>query len=371
MIGGSQVTARAGHYPKELALAIVRGVEREFDKQYGKRRHDALAGEAMDEADDTAVETPGPHGFCESSGSDEDDHHLDLAEPSQKIPAGVKMAIKRLHDATGHRSNRRLARALVLSGAPPEVVKAAKLHRCSVCDERRAPKHQKPASLPTPKDVSDQVHVDVFEAYDSRGERSYIVHAVDFASRFQMAERLDDKSAESMVRFFKLRWIPIMGAPRVLVADQGKEFVAWRFEEMCAEHGILLWHTAIQAPFQNGVCERAGGILKTLIAAIVKSQSVLGKDEMSMAVQESVSCYNQDINELGVSQCQAALGRQPRLQGDVLSGNSIVEHDLVDSRPSLIRQIALRECGKVAMARLHYSRGLRRALTSQSRTTTL
>ena len=371
VMGGSKITQPAGHYPKELAQAILRGVEREFDKQFkSQSAHVALAAEAEDEADDTAVEASGPFGF-ESSGSDEDDHRLDLADPSRKIPAGVKMAVKRLHDSTGHRSNRRLARALVLSGAPPEVVQAAKTHRCSVCDERRAPKHQKPASLPTPKDVSDQVHCDVFEAYDSQGVRSYVVHAVDFASRYQMAECLEDKSAESMVKFFKMRWIPVMGAPRVLVADQGREFVAWRFEEMCAEHGILLWHTAIQAPFQNGICERSGGILKTLIAAIVKSQSVIGKDEMAMAVQEAVGCYNQDINELGVSPCQAALGRQPRLQGDVLAGNSIAEHDLLDNKPSLIRQIALRECGKVAMARLHYSQGLRRALVSQSRTTTL
>ena len=119
------------------------------------------------------------------------------------------------------------------------------------------------------------------------------MHVIDFASRFQMAELLEDKSSDSVIKFFKLRWLPVMGAPRVLVADQGREFISWKFEEMCAEHGILLWHCAIQAPWRNGLCERGGGILKTLI---VRSHSIIGRSEMALAVQEAVMSYNQDIN---------------------------------------------------------------------------
>ena len=75
--------------------------------------------------------------------------------------------MKRLHESTGHRSNKRLARALVLAGAPREVVHAAKCHRCSLCDEKKPPKARRPASLPTPRDVGDQVHIDVLEVFDN------------------------------------------------------------------------------------------------------------------------------------------------------------------------------------------------------------
>ena len=147
-----------------------------------------------------------------------------------------------------------------------------------------------------------------------------------------MAELLDDKSSESAIKFLKMRWFPVMGAPRVLVADQGREFISWRFEEMCAEMGILLWHCAVQAPWQNGVCKRGGGILKTLATAVVKSHSVIRKDELAMTVQEAVD--NQDVNEAGVTPLQAAFGRQPRLHGDVLGdlGNSVSIHGLLDSK---------------------------------------
>ena len=96
------------------------------------------ANEAMavdgEEADGDVPEVDDGPGPLESSGSENEDG---IPQESLKVPAAIKTAVKRLHETTGHRSNRRLARALVLSGAPREVVHAAKVHRCSVCDESR------------------------------------------------------------------------------------------------------------------------------------------------------------------------------------------------------------------------------------------
>ena len=88
----------------------------------------------------------------------ESEEELVPAEGQPKMSAGVKVAVKKLHEATGHRDNKRLARALVLAGAPAEVVAAAKAQKCELCDEQRPPKSRRPASLPTPRDTSDQVH---------------------------------------------------------------------------------------------------------------------------------------------------------------------------------------------------------------------
>jgi len=134
-------------------------------------------------------------------------------------------------------------------------------------------------------------------------------------------------------------------------------FVSWEFEQLCSENASLLWHCAVQAPWQNGLCERGGGIIKALLHSIVKSQGVTVKEDLDLALQEAITSYNGDVNELGVSPAQAALGRQPRLQGDVLGdfGQRVAEHGLIDSRPSLARQVAMRETARVAMARLHFS----------------
>ena len=105
----------------------------------------------------------------------------------------------------------------------------------------------------------------------------------------------------------KIRRFPVFGPHRVMVADQGKEFVSWAFERLCSEHSTLLWRSAVQAPWQNGLCERSGGILKAVLSAIAKSKSIQGSDEMNMALQEAVTAYNHDINDNGVSPSQAAL----------------------------------------------------------------
>eukprot|EP00435_Cladocopium_sp_Y103_P052715 s994_g16.t1 len=335
VIGGSKITARAGHYPGQLAKTLVKAMEEEFERQFAVQPKEALA---MEDGGGEEEEEPMAPGVDVPSSSE--DGQPDGLEKVAISPA-VKQAVKRLHENTGHRSNKRLARALSLTGAPPEVIRAARLHKCSVCQEMRAPKASRPASLPTPKDVSDQ-----------------------------LAEVLPDKSSKSVTTFLKKRWFPIFGTPRVLIADQGREFVSWEFEQLCAENSILLWHCAVQAPWQNGLCERGGGVIKAILNSIIKSQSVMGKDDMDLALQEAITAYNGDVNELGVSPAQAAMGRQPRIQGDVL-GDFGQRVGLVDSRPSQARQVAMRETARVAMARLHFSRGLRKALLSRSRNTTV
>ena len=368
VIGGAKVTSRAGHYPIALARAFVKGMERQFHVDHAQSREVlAVDGQEVEAEDlDIAVDPA-------QSESDISSVEGEADEKEVRIPAAVRTAVKRLHENTGHRSKRRLCRALVLSGAPKEVILAAKHLRCSLCDEKQRPKSRRPTALPTPKDVSDQVHIDVFEAEDAQGQKVYVVHAIDWTSRFQMAEALQHKSSAAISKWFQERWLPIFGPPRVLVADQGREFISWEFQELCDRHSTLLHHIPVQAPWANGVCERGGGILKTLLECCVKSHSVVGFEEMQLAVQECTMAYNADINELGVSPCQAAIGRQPRMIGDTLGsvGQRLAEHGLIDSRPSLARQVALRETARLAMTRLHFSRGLRRAELARSRSSTM
>ena len=370
VLGGSRITSNAGHYPIALAKAFIKGLERQFHADHGHCREVlAVDGEEVEPDDDTgeqAVQNPFDSESDISSMGEEQ-------ESGTRISSATRLAVKRLHENTGHRSNRRLARALVLAGAPAEVIAAAQQLRCSICDEKKRPKSKRPSTLPSPKDVSDQVHIDIFESSDINEQKYYVVHCIDWTSRFQMGEVMLTKDSESICNWFKQRWLPIFGPPRVLIADQGREFISWAFQQMCDEHSILLYHIPVQAPWANGICEKGGGILKGLLECCIKSKSVAGLEEMNMAFQECVLAYNADINEAGVSPCQAAIGRQPRMIGDVLGNFSqrLAEHGLIDSNPSFARQVALREVARLAMVRLHFSRGIRRAELSRSRSSTM
>ena len=77
---------------------------------------------------------------------------------------------------------------------------------------------------------------------------------------------------------------------------------------------------------------------------------------MELALGEATSAYNSDINDSGCSPSQAALGKQPRTPGDVLTDiqSRLAEHDLVNYDAGYARQMALRETAKVSMTRLHF-----------------
>lgn len=146
------------------------------------------------------------------------------------------------------------------------------------------------------------------------------------------------------------------------------EFCDW-----CDASTIYLYHIGVGAPWQNGVAERSGSTLKALIGAITQSQAIETFREMEEAVAEAVTAYNSDINQEGVAPLQAVTGRVPPSQGDVLSNFSsrLAEHSLISVQPSLAKQVAMREVARLAMIRLHYSRGLRQAELARSRATTV
>jgi len=104
----------------------------------------------------------------------------------------------------------------------------------------------------------------------------------------------------------------------------------------------------------------------------VRGEAIVGHDEMAMAVGEAVASYNSDVNEEGISPIQAVTGRQPAPPGDVLAGvsNRLAEHSLVDRGSLAAKQLASRELARLAMVRLHFSRGLRKAELARARSST-
>ena len=372
IIGGAKISAPAGHYTKEFAEALVESFMLQYDFET------AMLDQPRDDHETLTTSGAGraEHEVCAVGGGESDDELEDLKQPEDDevvIPGAIRAAVHRLHVNTGHRSNLRLARALLICGAPREAVLAAKRLKCDVCMERKPPKARLPASLPPPREVGQQVHIDLVLVEDSMKKSYVVAHATDHVSRFQAAQVLEDKSTASVIKFLKTHWMPLLGRPSTLVADQGREFVSAEFCDWCDAASIYLYHIGVGAPWQNGVAERSGGTLKALIGAITQSQAVGTFREMEEAVAEATTAYNSDINQEGVAPLQVVTGRVPPGQGDVLSNFSsrLAEHSLISVQPSLAKQVAMREVARLAMVRLHYSRGLRQAELARSRATTV
>ena len=153
VIGGSRITHAAGHYTSEFSDALIRAFMNQYDFENRwsgdvdddeSAQHEALVGEKNDDDE------------VDSDGS------FDLPEDEKLvISPAVKSAVFRLHVNTGHRSPLRLARALLICNAPREAIVAARRLKCDVCRERRPPKPRLPSSLPPPREVGQQIHVDL------------------------------------------------------------------------------------------------------------------------------------------------------------------------------------------------------------------
>ncbi|CAE7718191.1 pgsA [Symbiodinium sp. CCMP2592] len=347
----------------ELPSAVLRAMEDQFETDH----------RVKDVTETFAAETPEEHDFMTTPGGtdDEGDEGEVMPKGDSEVPisSAVRQAVRRLHENTGHRSPARLARALVIAGAPAEAVLAAKQLRCAVCDEKRPPKARRPASLPGPWEPGDQVCIDILDVFDAIGTRFSVLHAVDGVTKFQMSMLVENKSSAEVIRFLRERWAPVFGMPRTLVCDQGREFISHELESFAAECNMFLYHIAVQAPWQNGLCERVGGILKTLLAACTASQSLMGRDEMSLGLGEATTAYNMDVGDSGFSPMQAAVGRQPLLPGDALRNNP-VEGEAMEE-PVFARLVAIRETARMAMLRLHFSRALRKSELARSRNPTV
>ena len=175
-----------------------------------------------------------------------------------------------------------------------------------------------------------------------------------------MAVIVEKQSSEEVIRFIRERWAPVFGLPRTLLCDQGRAFVSHELEAFAGENTIHISHIAVQAPWQNGLCERTGGILKTLLAACSAAQSLMGYDEMVQGPSEALLAYNMDDGDNGCSPMQAAVGRQPLRPGDTLAQGRLGEIDAMMGESSFARLVAIRETARVAMLRLHFSKALRR-----------
>ena len=186
------------NFSKEFMDKLVRAVELQFED-------DARATATMVADEQDFVGPDGSDTQAEDAG-DEAQLKSDLV-----IPTAVRQAVRRLRVNTGHRGPQRLARALVIAGAPMEAVIAAKQLRCSLCQERRPPKVQRPAS--GPREPSDQVAVDIFDSFDAAGVRYSILHAVDRDS-FQNGRDCGKKSTEEVVRLLRESWAPVLHCVR-------------------------------------------------------------------------------------------------------------------------------------------------------------
>ena len=134
--------------------------------------------------------------------------------------------------------------------------------------------------------------------------------------------------------------------------------------------GTEMTFSGVQAPWQNGLCERHGGAWKLALNHAVRANSVVGLTQIRQACIMTNWAKNSRINASGFSPSQWVLGKGMRMPWSLLTGaGRLAELSKAETNPAFSQRLGILTAAKRAFEVLDTSARLRRAWLSRSRVT--
>ena len=171
-----------------------------------------------------------------------------------------------MHKQFGHPSAAKLIRLVENSKFKnPDVLKNIKeiSNKCIICMKRRNSKLKPVVCIPLATSFNEFVAVDL-----KFWEKYCFIVFVDIATRYCAAQVICDKKPSTIISAFFNKWISIFGAPRKLLSDNGREFNNCELRSLAETFNFLLYTTAAESPWSNGIVERLNGILGQSVGKI-------------------------------------------------------------------------------------------------------
>ena len=165
------------------------------------------------------------------------------------------------------------------------------------------------------------VAVDLF--FLTLGNDTYTyLNVIDHGTNLQQCALVDhdgkQSSAQAVWQCFSDIWIRAFGAPEILLSDGGPEFdgeFSRRFEQL----GVLQHVCDAESPWQNGRCERHGGLVKDLLEKGVYEQAISNLQDLICLSNEVVAAKNKFFHRGGFSPYQLVFGQNPHLPCELIS----------------------------------------------------
>ena len=354
----------AGGYPIPFCKQLIRGAE-EFlqneayveDENLDEVPEDVDGQDAVDE--EGAIHELQEERFPEFDAKDEEEVEEDHRHP---VPKEVQKAVEFAHRQLGHPSRSTLLRMLRLSGANADAIRHARRWTCDVCAARKAPKHPRAAaSSIRPYGFNLHLHIDVKFLWDSRGKKYAALSMLDIGTMMHQACLLKTRRSDYVAGKFFRRWVQVFGVPKCITHDQGGEFelaFVQTLEDLSVQSNV----TAAHAGWQLAAGERHGGILGTLVHAIVSEHGTEGYKNMQAALASATAAKNATLTKDGYSPNQKVYGvelKWPSLTDEEV-GLSFAEGLSIDSEVS--RAHKMRITARVALLREDVRDKVRRAI---------
>jgi hypothetical protein len=234
-----------------------------------------------------------------------------LTEPN------MEAQLKKLHQYFGHCSGESLIR-LINNSSRKDQYKSSDIKKvceeCKTCKLTSRRANKKKTSLPKATYFNQAVSLDL----KVHGDSTYVLWAVDEATRLIRGEVMHEKTPEAMMKALDNIWITGRGVgpglpERYFLTDNGTEFLNETFKSMLQAAGISLKTTSTYSPQQNGTNER-----NHATADIIVRKYMMDNPEISLqdAVDRAAWAKNSIITSpQGFSPFQLVYGRNPTIPG--------------------------------------------------------
>ena len=294
---------------------------------------------------------------------------MEMATTGVKVDKELMQAVRRVHNNLGHPEASKLVRALRIAGAKPEAIEAAKLLKCDVCKQLEQPSTRRPSQLPRAQNFNDHVAVDLFWVKDVIGNKYTMLNVVDVATKFQVVTPVKSKRPDDVMNGLERCWMDWAGPPARLNCDMGGEFNR-EFGDTLEAMGVDHVYAGVQAPWQNGLCERHGGAWKLAFKHVARANQVAGITDLKRATVMVNWAKNSRVNASGYSPSQWVLGRGMRMPWSLLDrAGQLAEHQRALDNPDFSKRLGMLTAARRAFEVLDTSQRLRRAWLGRSRLT--
>ena len=154
------------------------------------------------------------------------------------ISAEEKSFSLKLHQNLGHPHGQKLCSMLRQQGYSPRLCQAAMDLSCSVCQNTKEPKHQRPSTIKRELDFNDCIGIDGVVYTNLAGTNFHFYHIIDYGTNYQVACASPGKSSDDAIDKVLNGWLQWAGAPIEIHTDSGTEFTSKEFVTFLGQFNI-------------------------------------------------------------------------------------------------------------------------------------
>ncbi len=144
--------------------------------------------------------------------------------------------------------------------------------------------------LPPVDQSMERVCIGITETGSEAIGQKYVLTVIDHFSRFVNLYPMAARTVESVISKLDMV-LEAYGAPRVLLADNAREFCSERLRTWCRENWARLFHSTPYDPQGNSISERMHRTMKSVLTPLVKANRPYGRViliiELNRAVHEA------------------------------------------------------------------------------------